>query len=295
MKRNVLQGENERRFGYVQALVRVLVDPPERPAWIRVVFRLLPAQLLTAIALLAGCVTAPAMVGTPTGSVIWETLAPGMERRFYSPGGEYGLTQFVALRIDPLQYTFSAHYRPGAPLSLTGWRDALPGAVAFVNANYFDPENHALGLVVADGVPYGHAYQQFGGMLQVQSGIVRVRSTLLEPYVGEALDQAVQAFPMLITAGQASFDNPKGDRVARRTVVGQDKEDRIILITTTSLSGMKLVDLSKYLATTDLQLVNAVNLDGGASSLLALNLPDQPPYFIPSFDPVPTVLAVYPR
>jgi len=134
-----------------------------------------------------------------------------------------------------------------------------------------------------------------GGMLQVQGNIVRVRSTLLEPYIGEALDQAVQAFPMLITNGEASFSNTTGDRSTRRTVVGQDKWDRILLIGTTSLSGMKLVDLSRYLASTDLQLVNAVNLDGGGSSLLALMPPGQPSYFIPSFDPVPTVLAVYPR
>ena len=45
----------------------------------------------------------------------------------------------------------------------------------------------------------------------------------------------------------------------------------------------------------DLNLVNAVNLDGGGSTLLTLTLPGQPTYFIPSFDPVPTVLAVYPR
>jgi hypothetical protein len=279
----------------VQALVRVLVDPAERPRWMRLIFRLLPAQLITAAALLGGCIGTPATVATPANSAAWETLAPGLERRFYRPGGDYALTQLVALRIDPQQYTFSAHYRPGAPLNLTGWRDILPGAVAFINANYFDPENHALGLVVADGVAYGHAYQKFGGMLQVQNGIVRVRSTTLEPYIGEALDQAVQAFPMLITNGQAAFENTQGDRSTRRTVVGQDKEDRIVLITTSSLSGMRLVDLSRYLATTDMQLVNAVNLDGGGSSLLALALPDQPIYFIPSFDPVPTVLAVYPR
>jgi Phosphodiester glycosidase len=295
MERKGLQGENERGFGVVQVLVRLLVDPADRPAWIGVVFRLLPAQVLTAIALLAGCMNTPANVGTPTGSAVWETVAPGLERRYYHPGGDYGLTQFIALRIDPLQYTFSARYRPGAPLNITGWRDALPGAVAFINANYFDPENHALGLVVADGVPYGQAYQGIGGMLQVQNGGVRVRSTILEPYAGETLEQAVQAFPMLMTNGQASFANTQGDRSSRRTVVGQDTGGRIVLITTSSLSGIKLVDLSQYLASTDLQLVNAVNLDGGGSTLLALTIPNQPSYFIPSFDPVPTVLAVYPR
>ena len=132
-------------------------------------------------------------------------------------------------------------------------------------------------------------------MLQVQNGSVRVRSTILEPYAGEPLEQAVQAFPMLITNGQASFANPQGDRISRRTLVGQDRQGRILLIATPSLVGMKLVDLSSYLAATDLDLVNAVNLDGGGSTMLALDAPGQPSYQILSLDPVPTVLAVYPR
>jgi len=279
----------------VQALVRVLVDPADAPRWLRAMLRLLPAHLITAAALLGGCVHSVATVLAPTENITWETLAPGFERRFYRPGRDYALTQFVALRIDPTAFTFRAHYRSGDPLNLADWRKVLPGAVAFINANYFDPDNHALGLVVADGVAYGQAYQGLGGMLQVQNGGVRVRSTILEPYAGEALEQAVQAFPMLMTNGQASFANSQGDRVSRRTLVGQDTQGRIVMMATTSLTGIKLVDLSQYLATTDLNLVNAVNLDGGGSTLLALTLPSQPTYFIPSFDPIPTVLAVYPR
>lgn len=255
-------------------------------------FRLILTHIMTAVTLLAGCVPNGfngATQGTP-GSA-WELLAPGLERRVYRTT----LTQFVILRIDPNQYLFRVHYRPGAPLDIDQWNDALPGAVAFVNGNYFDKENHALGLVVADGVVYGNAYQNMGGMLVVQDGIVRVRSTVAEPYTGEPLDQAVQAFPMLIADGKAAFSNPQGDRVARRTVVGQDKAGRILLMATSALAGMKLVDLSNYLAASDLDLVNAFNLDGGSSTLLSLNVPGQPPYQIASVDPVPTVLAVYPR
>jgi uncharacterized protein YigE (DUF2233 family) len=261
--------------------------------WMRAAFHWLPAQLITAAALLGGCV-APA-APTPEALTTWETLAPGLERRFYRPGGDYTLTQFVAARIDPALFTFRVHYRPDNPLNLMRWREALPGAVAIINANFFDAQHHALGLVVSDGIVYGQAYQGMGGMLQVQNGGVRVRSTILEPYAGEPLEQATQAFPMLMTNGQASFANTQGDRISRRTVAAQDVQGRIVLIVTTSVIGMKLVDLSAYLASTDLQLVNAVNLDGGGSTMLALNTPGQPAYEILSLDAVPTVLAVYPR
>lgn len=250
--------------------------------------------LLAAI-LLNGCVTPTVPTIDSTAVNAWETLAQGLERRVYQPGGDYPLTQLIAVRIDPAYYRFRVHYRPADPLTLAGWRAELPDAVAYVNGNFFDRQNQALGLVVADGVPYGQAYQGIGGMLQVQNGGVRVRSTIAEPYAGEALDQAVQAFPMLITNGQASFSNPQNDRISRRTVVGQDTQGRIVLLATPSIVGMRLVDLSNYLASTDLALVNAVNLDGGGSTLLALDVPGQPTYHIASVDPVPTILAVYPR
>ncbi len=251
------------------------------------------APLLTVVTLLGGCASTSTGSAPPSAEV-WETLAPGLDWRLYRPGSSM-LTQLVVLRIDPAYYTFRVHYRPGAPLTLAGWSAALPNAIAFVNANYFDPEHHALGLVVADGVAYGKAYDHFGGMLQVQGDVVRVRSTTREPYQGEALDQAVQAFPMLVTDWKASFFNTQGDRSTRRTVVGQDRQGRIVLITTSSFAGMRLVDLSAYLVTTDLDLAEAVNLDGGGSTLMALNVPGLSPYQIPSVDPVPTVLAIYAR
>jgi hypothetical protein len=284
----------------VRVFFTYMTDPAVSPRWMRTAFRLLPAQMLAAAALLGGCLAPGIVTSTPTAVTGWELLAPRLERRFYRPGGDYPLTQFIALRIDPAYYAFRVHYRPGNPLALDRWIAELPGAITFVNANFFDANGQALGLVVADGVAYGQAYQGMGGMLQVQSsqastGSVRVRSTIAEPYAGEALEQAVQAFPMLISNGQAAFANTQGDRISRRTLVGQDAQGRIILMATTSVIGIRLVDLSNYLASLDLELVNAVNLDGGGSTMLALNAPGQPAYRLLSLDAVPTVLAVYPR
>jgi uncharacterized protein YigE (DUF2233 family) len=85
----------------------------------------------------------------------------------------------------------------------------------------------------------------------------------------------------------------EGDRPSRRTIVGQDRAGRIILITTNSLIGMRLADLGAYLASTDLDLLNALNLDGGGSTMMVIKT--GAPQLVPSFDPVPAVLAVYPR
>jgi hypothetical protein len=227
-------------------------------------------------------------------STTWERLASGLERRIYRPHDDTFLTQILVLRIDPAQYRFRVHYQPGQPLNVRGWQDALPTALAFVNANFFDENDQALGLLVMDGIRYGAAYNGYGGMFQVQDGQPRVRSNTLEPYIGEALEQSVQGFPVLVANGTQSYDNANGDAFARRTMVAQDSRGRILLMVT-PLVGMTLVELSEYLPATDLELVTVVNLDGGGSTLLSLNVPGGAESILSSFDPVPAVLAVYPR
>ncbi|MBZ0303191.1 MAG: phosphodiester glycosidase family protein [Anaerolineae bacterium] len=262
------------------------------------------ACLLLMVGLLAGCTLAawtpppptptPTPVPTPDASG-WELLAPGLEQRFYQPGGNL-FGQLWALRIDPARYTFRAHYRPGAPLVVAGWQAELPEAVAFVNANFFSPDHTVLGLLVADGVAYGASYQGRGGTFQVQNSQPRVRSNIAEPYLGELLEQAVQAFPMLTLDGQPIYQ-PAGaqERISRRTVVAQDRQGRILLLVT-PLAGLTLEALSAYLPETDMDIAHALNLDGGGSTLMLVRPPGSTsPLSLPSFDPVPAVLAVYAR
>ncbi len=265
--------------------------------------RLRLTSVVTAASLLGACLApAPGLSPSPDVngaspatsdlSAGWEVLAPGLERRLWRPSGS-AFNSFVAVRIDPARYSFRAHYTPGGARTAAEWRDALPGAAVFVNANFFTPEDTILGLLVADGLAYGGSYAGMGGMLQVAGGQVRVRSLIREPYQGEPLEQAVQAFPMLVLDGQAVFEFSGGDRASRRTVVGQDEQGRIVLLVSSSLFGLTLAEMSTALASAGFGLVNALNLDGGGSSMLGLNVAGSA--LIPSFDAVPAVLAVYPR
>ncbi|MBW4438693.1 MAG: phosphodiester glycosidase family protein [Pleurocapsa minor GSE-CHR-MK-17-07R] len=263
--------------------------------------RLTLSSLLTTLSLLTGCLAstpggqiAPAPTTAPSASEPaggWTQIANGAEIRTLNPGGRYPFTQFTVLRLDPARVTFRAHYRPGEPLTLAGWRAALPDAAGFINANFFDPQNNAVGLITTDGAQFGQSYFGRGGMFQVQNGTPRVRSLITEPYQGELLEQAVQAFPMLVTAGVPNYERTNGDRASRRTIVAQDTDGRILLIVTNSLFGMTLADLSQYLADSGLSIQNALNLDGGGSTMFALNGGES--ITIPSFDPVPAVLAFY--
>ncbi len=259
--------------------------------------RLRAAFLLVALWLLSGCMLAlqtptPAPTPAPVDNNGWQTLAPGLEQRAYQPGGNV-LGQVWALRIDPALYVFRAHYRPGEPLSQAGWQAELPDAAAFVNANFFHADHTILGLLVADSMVYGSSLQGRGGTFQVQNGLPRVRSNIAEPYQGETFEQAVQAFPMLVLNGQTAYVPTPQERVSRRTVVAQDTQGRILLMVT-PLTGLTLEAISAWLPTTDMGIVNALNLDGGGSTMLYASGEGQP-LRLPSFDPVPAVLAVYPR
>lgn len=261
-----------------------------------------PARLLSLFSALlpfGGCTynspmpTQAQPIATPTiQNNGWQQIAEGIDQRIYQSDA---IQPLLVVRVDPVRYSFRVHYRPREALMVDGWRDALPGVVALVNANFFDVDNTILGVLVADGVEYGQSYVDFGGQFQVQNGAVRVRSNIVEPYrTGEPVEQLIQAFPMLVLEGVQAFTNTSPDRVTRRTVVAQDSGGRILLIVTPTL-GPTLFDLAAYLPTTDLQIVNALNLDGGGSTMLYLNTTVIGEYLLRSRDPVPAVLAVYPR
>ncbi len=236
--------------------------------------------------------TATAIPPTPTvDSSGWRIFAPGLEQRSYRPDGNL-LGELYVLRIDPVLYIFRAHYRPGAPLNLSGWQSELSGAAAFVNANFFDLQGNVLGMLVSDGVIHGESLANRGGTFLVLNGQPRLRSNIYEPYAGEPYEQAVQAFPMLTLSGQAVYAPARQEPVSRRTVVAQDQQGRVLLMVT-PLFGLSLEALSAYLPTTDMGIVDALNLDGGGSTMLYVNA--SPAVRLPSLDPVPAVLAVYSR
>lgn len=219
----------------------------------------------------------------------WELVLPGLERRFVQPEGLGPFSAVVIHRIDPDLFTFRAHINLDEPLYNTQWRERFPRMTLFVNANFFDPSHNPLGLVVADGQAVGVTYVNRGGMFAVQDGVARVQSLVRSTYDGAPLEQAVQGFPMLVTDYTPNYQTAPGDRSSRRTVVALDSRGRVLLISTTLL-GMTLDEMAAFLVSPDLDIVNALNLDGGGSTLM-----EAPDASLPSLDPVPVILAVYPK
>jgi hypothetical protein len=220
----------------------------------------------------------------------WVPVVDGMERRSLDAAFQsLGLVEHVVVfRIAPDQFTVRVRYTPGMPAFVSAWE---PRARLVLNANFFDENNTAQGLIVADGQYFGQSYEGFGGMLGVDAeGAVRIRSLADEPFQpDEALSQAVQGFPMLIRPGAPPYAGADTAR-ARRTVVGQDAEGRLLVFI--APAGLfTLAEMAAWLWGGDFGLVAALNLDGGGSTGYRAGANDQ----VDSLTPVPAVLAVYDR
>ncbi|MCY3946301.1 MAG: phosphodiester glycosidase family protein [Anaerolineaceae bacterium] len=232
--------------------------------------------------------TAVAPTATVPSQNGWQELAPGLEsHRSLATGSLFG--QAFALRVDPRLFKFRAHYEPGEARTLDDWLDALPGVTAFINANFFDRDSRINGLLVADGHSHGQPWLTRGGTFLLREGLPVLQPNRERPWGSGVLRQAVQGFPMLVLAGQPAYR--RSGPPARRSVVALDRQGRVLLFAT-PLLGPSLAEMAAWLASPDLEIDSALNLDGGGSTMFYVDAAE--PLRLPSLDPVPALLAVWP-
>ncbi len=227
----------------------------------------------------------------PTPMTQWQSIGEGVEflqRR--EPAGESD--DWVTLvRIDPQAVSLSVHYDSATPHTVRQWLTEL-GAEVVINAGFFTAEKQATGLVIADGKHAGQTYKGFGGMFSIRDGVPRVQWLARQPYVDDAhITQAVQSFPMLLVNGQIVDGLPDDGSRNRRSFVGIDGAGRVVLGVCHS-PLWTMTDLASYLADNPLlELTNAMNLDGGASSGLWIRGVSEA-ILLDSIESVPSVIAV---
>ncbi len=234
---------------------------------------------LSFILLLAGCDGVPTITialngQTPTStSNTWHTVAPGIEVRsetWKSPSTATISDTVSIVRFNLHHVTLSVDYQPDQPLSMQQWMQKEQAA-AIINGGYFDGLDHATALVISNGQASGTSYQGFGGMLDVTSrGTVQLRSLRDQPYdPSEGLLQATQCTPMLLENGKRTQFN-SDTKTSPRSVVALDKQGSLLFIASPGLA-FTLDDMATLLASSDLNLETALNLDGGSSTGLYVN------------------------
>jgi len=213
--------------------------------------------------------------GTPQLNT-WYKGTPGVEVRYEdwkSPGDNEDTVTIV--RFDIHYVKLSVAYQPTTPLLMSEWMQK-EHATAIINGGYFDDQNNATALVVANGQVFGSSYNGFGGMLSVDTqGNISLRSLNKQPYDpnNDQLQQATQSSPMLVLDGKATQFNANAAS-SRRSVVAMDKQGRLLFIVSPNMA-FTLGELSDLLVASDLSIDRALNLDGGASTGLYMNAGSQ--------------------
>jgi len=170
-----------------------------------------------------------------------------------------------------------------------------------LNAGFFSGNNTPVGRIVAGGdlfgfpLNYGARTIGVAGLFTVLDGEVELYAIGRSSYSprGMRFDETVESYPVLVLPGrQPVYPTETGER-ARRTVIGLDDQRRVIVLIS-DLPVFSLHELAEWLAASDLNLDSALNLDGGRSSGLAVNLPGED-RVIPSYVPLPIVIGIYMR
>ena len=198
-------------------------------------------------------------------------------------------------RVDQNYFRLDVAYHE-TPQNIEDWQKETK-ALIVVNGGFFRVENEKHipnGLTIVNGQVLGSSYDAFAGMLAIHEGWAELRWLAQKPYIaGEPLRAGLQSFPVLVKPGGAlGFPEEFEDNVqARRTVIGQDRDGRILFIVTPR-GHFTLHRLSLYLTESDLNLDIAINLDGGPSSGIMVAEPRE---IIPSQTLLPIVILVHAR
>jgi exopolysaccharide biosynthesis protein len=141
-------------------------------------------------------------------------------------------------------------------------------AIAGVNGGYFDPQNAPVGLLISDGkviAPLRKARLLSGVLV-----ITKARMEVIRPAEYSSRKNAIAALqcgPFLVDGGKA-VAGLNDARPARRTFVFTSGPDRGAI---GFCSTATLAQLGQILATPELKVQRALNLDGGSSSAFWFN------------------------
>jgi uncharacterized protein YigE (DUF2233 family) len=245
--------------------------------------------------------TSPTPLATPNPPA-WVRIGRGISRVYLpvpTPGTD-APSYFYVLRIDPTEVTFKVIYDSQEPHKIDEWQAISQAAIVF-NSGFFTGRNTPNGRIITDGAQYGVPLDYGNDSIGVR-GLLAVTGRRVEIYAlgradynprGLRFDQAVESYPLLLLpGGQPTFPEDTHKR-ARRTVIGLDQDNQVIVVIS-DIPLYSLYELAQWLASSNLGLDSALNLDGGRSTGIMVALPDEGK-LINSYVPVPIVIGVFPQ
>ncbi len=234
----------------------------------------------------------------PNNFLKWQNIEKGLDFTRYTLGPEDALlrSEVLLLKISPQFYSFDLSIKKESPgvdniKSLTKESDGLCG----INANFFDPKNKPLGLLIKDAKILQNLHRQgnvLTGVFSIDSNGPKIEYRDLFSSDNKLL--ALQAGPRLIEDGKVlRLSSP--EVTSRRSGIALTRKNEVILyITLLRFPGASLLEIQHMLIKPELEIKDALNLDGGGSSQFYLDkigsLSEE--IYISGGDDVPVALVV---
>ncbi len=197
----------------------------------------------------------------------FRVLKPGFETGGIKVQSGIFASELAIVRVDPKLWSLRV-YKSSEPKTAQEVSTAT-NSDAVINANFFGTDLKPLGLIIADS-KLQHPLQLGGKTLTGVFFRDRNQSKIVfrdKFKVSNEITEAIQAGPRLISEGQ-SISIPQ-DSSTRRSAIAIDRKGRILLFASKDrFPGLSLVELQEILLRKELEIQDALNLDGGGSSQL---------------------------
>ena len=191
----------------------------------------------------------------------WQPLFAGAEVR-----KNLGNAARLALRLDPAAVTFAVAFNanPNQMQTVGTWLSAQ-AALAAVNCGFYlttdQGENRHIGLLAGPDGVLSPLRSGWGGVLLVRGS--KASLAVAPGSVSGDLRLGLQGWPMLMRSGKPTTGLNDSDAAAR-TAAAVDSQGRILFIA--DVTSTTLAEFARFLAASDMQIAQAVNLDGGSST-----------------------------
>jgi hypothetical protein len=146
------------------------------------------------------------------------------------------------------------------------------GAIATINANYFDTDGKPLAYLKVGSQPINSRLAKtalYTGVFSVKDQHPAISHR--DEFVPEQADEGLQSGPLLLLHGTAQPVTGTPNRASRRALIGMDLQQRLIVAATDNLlGGLHWSELQEIFSAApwQIQLTDLLNLDGGGSAQL---------------------------
>jgi len=169
------------------------------------------------------------------------------------------------------------------------------GALAMINANYFDDRGAALGFLKVGGDvnPTISKSALFTGIFAIKNRIAFIVHR--DDFDARQADQGLQAGPLLLSKSVPLNVTRGAERQFRRSVIGMDAARRFVIAATDNLfGGLTWVELQELFGAPEWRIETAdlMNLDGGGSAQLHVKTPRFEEY-VPGTAEVPVAIGFF--